>query len=65
MPSNNDYPKQLSGMPSNGATSIVVNLPSGILYRTHHVSSVFLRFTQFLYHIPVFYLEYMPLITIF
>jgi len=29
MPSNNDYPKQLSGMPSNGATSIVVNLPSG------------------------------------
>ena len=51
MPSNNDYPKQLSGMPSNGATSIVVNLPSGMLYSTHHVSSVlFMIYTVFISH---------------
>ena len=42
--SNDDYPQQSSGMSSNGATSIVVNLPSGMLYRC------LIRCFTFLYH---------------
>ncbi len=59
MSSNNDHPKQLSGMPSNGATSIVVNLPSGMLYSKHYVSSVcFMIHTVFISHPCILFGKY-------